>query len=199
MKIISITGLDGSGKTTQAKRLAAVLPQSRMVSVWDLITRAEFKDWSIYCKSPKVEQYVMHLSPLSRSLFIFHAFNEAYEKAMSSTSEYLIFDGYWYKYWAIEQAMGAPKSLGSIWDAQYLKPDFNVFLDLSPEEILKRKKEYSVYETANKLDQIKTFYQIQSSARKILHQLMPETTIKINALNSEENIHQEICRQLHVL
>ncbi len=197
MKTICITGLDGCGKTTQVKLLSEKLPDSRIVSVWDLIKRSEFQSWTIYKNPPDVEQYVANLHPVSRSLFIFHAFDAAYRHALNSEVDYIIFDGYWYKYWAVEQAMGAPETLGQFFSSQYLEPDYTFYLELSMEELLKRKKQISVYEAANQTDKIKAFIDIQARAGEILQTLLPKQTIYLNAVENIETLHQKILKNLN--
>ena len=197
MKTICITGLDGCGKTTQAKLLAEKLPDSRIVSVWDLIKRPEFQSWSIYKMPPDVEQYVANLHPVSRSLFIFHAFDVAYRSALKSGADYIIFDGYWYKYWAVEQAMGAPPALKDFIRQQYLMPDYTFYLMLPLEELLKRKKQISVYEAANQTDKIKAFIDIQARAGEILQSLLPEPSIVLDATENIENLHQKILKKMN--
>ena len=196
MKTICITGLDGCGKSTQAELLAKVLPDSRIVSVWDLIKRPEFQSWTIYQMPPNVEQYVANLQPLSRSMFVFHAFNEAYHRALSSGASYLIFDGYWYKYWAVEQAMGTPEEFGTFLAKQYLIPDKTFYLDLQVDEILKRKEKISVYEAGNQSDKVNAFINFQKKALHIMENLLPEKSISIDATGSIEQIHQNILSNL---
>ena len=196
MKTICITGLDGCGKTTQAKLLAKKIQGSRIVSVWDLIKRQEFQNRTIYKNPPKVEQYVANLHPVSRSLFIFHAFDVAYRHALNSEVDYIIFDGYWYKYWAIEQAMGAPGTLGQFFSTQYLVPDYTFYLDLPLDVLLTRKKQISVYESANQTDKLKAFLDIQTKACTILQTLLPKNTIQINATENIDIIHQKIVKKL---
>ena len=196
-QIISITGLDGCGKSTQAKLLAEKLPESRIVSVWDIIQHPEFQKWSIYQQAPKVENYVMQLHPLSRSLFIFHAFNEAYQKANIYQAEYLIFDGNWYKYWAIEQAMGAPENLGKFLQTQYKQPDFSFYLELEIDDIVQRKQEISVYEGGFNEQKINRFKQIQSQAKNILENLLPAGTHILDARKPPMQLHREILEYIN--
>ncbi len=197
MKTISITGLDGCGKSTQAKLLKAALSGSRIVSVWDIIKRPEFQSWTIYQQPPKVENYVMQLHPLSRSLFIFHAFNEAYQKALNADMDYLIFDGHWYKYWAIERAMGAPVLLQDIFMKQYQKPDYSFYLKLPITDLLQRKKDISVYEGGDVQEQkLKIFSQIQQKAISVLQDILPENTISIDGRQSIDDIHKQIIKHL---
>ncbi len=191
MKIISITGLDGSGKSTQAKLLQKKFPNSRIVSVWDIIKRPEFQSWTIYRQTPDVENYVTNLHPVSRSMFIFHAFNEAYQKAVQSGVAYLIMDGNWHKYWAIEQAMGAPAKLGKFIQSLYPVPDFSFYLELEIDEIVKRKKVISVYEGGHD-NRLEKFRQIQTRAKDILEKILPHYTVRIDARKSIDEIHHEI-------
>ena len=192
---ISITGLDGCGKSTQAKLLKNYLPNARIVSVWDIIKRPEFQSWSIYKMPPDVEQYVYNLHPLSRSFFIFHAFNEAYQKALQSGADYLIFDGNWYKYWAVEQAMGAPENLGDLLNKQYPNPDYNFYLQLPVSKIIKRKKNISIYEGGDK-NRLDNFVKIQTKTKDILEKILPENTIVIDGEQTKEVIHQDILKHI---
>jgi len=189
MKTICITGLDGSGKSTQVKLLADKLPKSRIVSVWDFIVRPEFQEWSIYKMPPDVEKYVVNLSPTARSLFIFHAFHESYVRAMNSDVEYLIFDSYWYKYLAIEEAMGCPKSFSNFLKSQYKEPDFIFYLDLPNKSLPTRKPKISYYESGNK-DKIdyKNFINIQKNAKSVIENFLPDKTICIDAEMDVKNI-----------
>jgi len=198
MKTICITGLDGCGKSTQAKMLSKVLSGSRIVSVWDIIKRPEFQDWSIYKQPPPVEQYVVKLDALSRTFFVFHAFNEAYQRAVNSDADWLIFDGYWFKYWAVEQAMGTPKTLVDFLSEQYIVPDFTYFIDLEIEEIINRKKHLSVYETGNHQNVLQSFKNIQTNAHQILLSLLPDNTLLLDGKQSPEQIHKLITTALKI-
>ena len=197
MKTICITGLDGSGKSTQAKLLQKHLENALIVSVWDIIKRQEFKDWTIYLNPPPVEQYVMNLSPLSRTLFIFHAFNEAYQRALQSEADWLIFDGYWYKYWAVEQAMGSPAELSAFFSKQYLVPDYTFYMDIPVDDILSRKKQLSVYESANDKNAFQILKKIQNTAQDILKSLLPSKTFYIDAKQTKNQINENILKLLN--
>jgi len=189
MKLICITGLDGSGKSTQVKRLSESLPNSRIVSVWDIIRRPEFQPWSIYKSPPDVEKYVMNLSPTSRSLFVFHSFNEAYESALKSDADYLIFDSYWYKYLAIEQAMGCSEDFSDFVKTQYKEPDLVIYLDLPNDQLIHRKPKISYYESGNK-DKIDypNFLRIQKKAKVLIEGFLPTKTVWIDAQMSIDEI-----------
>jgi thymidylate kinase len=196
MKTFCITGLDGSGKSTQAVLLANKLKNSRIVSVWDIIRRKEFQNWTIYKNPPPVEKYVAKLHPVSRSLFIFHAFNEAYQSALKSEAEYLIFDGYWYKYWAVELAMESEHFLTGFWQNQYLIPDFTFYLNLDITQIVKRKKSISEYEGGLNKDKYLKFKSIQQKAQKYLEQLLPDNHYKIDANQEINQIHNQIYNKI---
>ncbi len=193
MKTITITGLDGSGKSTHAKLLAENLPNSRIVSVWDIITRKEFHSWTVYNFPPNVDRYVVNLDALSRSLFIFHAFHEAYQRAMQSDADFLIFDSDWYKYWAVEQAMGAPAAFGDFLKTQYQTSDYIFYLELSVETALKRKHKLSLYESGDiSRPNPEKFLEIQRRAQKIIEDILPEKTIKIDMRKGKDEVHEEI-------
>jgi thymidylate kinase len=194
MKSICITGLDGCGKSTQALLLTKKLKNSRIVSVWDIIKRQEFQNWTIYKNPPPVEKYVAKLHPVSRSLFIFHAFNEAYQTALKSKANYLIFDGYWYKYWAVELAMKSKKDLTGFWQKQYLIPDYTFYLKLDISEIIKRKKNISEYEGGLENNRLQKFISIQQKTKGYIEKLLPENHFIIDGNQKTEIIHQQIYR-----
>jgi thymidylate kinase len=190
---ITITGLDGTGKSTHANWLQTQLPNSTVVSVWDIITKPEFREWSIYNYPPNVEEYIMNLDPASRSMFIFHAFNKAYQHALHSDYEYLIFDSHWYKYWAIEQAMGAPASFGQFLSTLFTHADITFCLDLPIKNVIARKSRISIYEGGNMhTGYSQGFQNIQEKAFPVLKNILPNDTIFISALHTIDDIQSKI-------
>ncbi len=197
MKTIVITGIDGSGKSTQTKLLKQSLNNAETYSVWDLIVHPDYRDWSIYQFPPPVEKYVINLNPVARTLFIFHAFDFAYEQALKSQADYVIFDAYWYKYLAVELAMGTNKNLIEFAKNRYLKPDFCFYLDMQIDELHNRKPKISAYESGLKdhLD-YDNFIKIQKSAKTYLEGFLPENSLTISATKPIDEIHQIIMQNI---
>ncbi len=198
MKKIVITGVDGAGKTTQVNLLKNVLPNVNTMSVWDIVANPQYKPWSIYNGfPPQVEKYVMQLPPLSRTFFIFHAFDFAYKKAMEKKADYLILDGYWYKYLSVELAMGTDEGFLDFIIDMYEEPDLCFYLDLPISKIKERKPVISQYESGTRegID-YNNFLKIQMEAKDFIENMIPEDSVYINALNSVEDIHQEIMKHI---
>ncbi len=198
MKKIVITGVDGAGKTTQVNLLKKVLPNVNTMSVWDIVGNPEYKDWSIYNGfPPEVEKYVMQLPPVSRTFFIFHAFDFAYAKAMEKKADFLILDGYWYKYLSVEMAMGTDEDFIDFIFNRYAEPDISFYLDLPIHKIHERKPEISQYESGTKegIDYA-NFLKIQVEAKALIEEMIPEDSHIIDATQSIEDIHEQIMQKI---
>ena len=198
MKTIVITGVDGSGKTTQVNLLKKVLPNVNTMSVWDIVANPEYKEWSIYNGfPPQVEKYVMQLPPLSRTFFIFHAFDFAYKKAMEKEVDYLILDGYWYKYLSVELAMGTNDGILDFLIDLYEEPDLTFYLDLPISKIKERKPVISQYESGTKegID-YDNFLKIQLVAKDFIENMIPEEAVYIDAMKSIDEIHHIIMKHI---
>ncbi len=194
MKKIVITGVDGAGKTTQVNLLKKVLPNVNTMSVWDIVANPEYKKWSIYNGfPPEVEKYVMQLPPLSRTFFIFHAFDFAYKKAMAKKADFLVLDGYWYKYLSVELAMGTNDGILDFLIDLYEEPDLTFYLDLPISRIQERKPKITQYESGTKegID-YDNFLKIQEEAKDFIENMIPEEAIYIDAMKSIEEIHHQI-------
>ncbi len=197
MKSIVITGIDGSGKTTHAQLIEHLIPGSKIMSVWDIVTNPAYRQWSIYKFPPPVEKYVVNLNPTSRTLFIFHAFDYAYQQAVNSDVSFLIFDSYWYKYLAVELAMGSDSSLIDFIKNRYLEPDMSFYLDLSPTKLIERKRQISLYESGNPEHyDYDNFVRIQKKSKQYLENFLPRDTIWIDADNPIKENHQTILEHI---
>ena len=198
MNTIVITGVDGSGKTTHVNLLKKVLPNVNTMSVWDIVANPEYKEWSIYNGfPPQVEKYVMQLPPLSRTFFIFHAFDFAYKKAMEKEVDYLILDGYWYKYLSVELAMGTNDGILDFLIDLYEEPDLTFYLDLPISKIKERKPVISQYESGTKegID-YDNFLKIQHVAKDFIENMIPEEAVYIDAMKSIDEIHHIIMKHI---
>lgn len=144
-KLICITGLDGTGKSTLVKALATQLPQAVVVSIWDLFGDPTLPVHPFRSKE-EIDQYLCALPVNARVLFLAHAFSGALEKAMRGPHSLLILDGYWYKYFAPELALGADFALVQALVAAYPRPALTVELVLPPSIAAERKGRLSRYE-----------------------------------------------------
>ena len=143
-RLISITGMDGVGKSTLIESLAAKIPDSRLADIWDLlaspISSLPFQN------KRQIDNFLCALTPDSRLLFLAHALTWSIDTAMQSEAKTILFNGYYYKYFASELALGANLPLVSCLAARFPKPDLVIRLELDIAEAVNRKQVLSRYE-----------------------------------------------------
>ena len=83
--IVAITGPDGSGKSTAAAKVAALLDAkhgagaARVASAWDAVAAS-----GLFPSREAVSRYFTGLEPQARCLFILHAMSQSLALASSS-------------------------------------------------------------------------------------------------------------------
>jgi dTMP kinase len=143
-KIICITGIDGAGKTTLTEKIAENFSSVHVSNIWDLLDNPA---QSIPFKSKKeIDDFLCELTPDSRLLFMSHALKYSIDKALSSDKEYILANGYYYKYFATELVLGANIELIKSLEKFFPKPDIVIDLVIDAENALLRKKYLSRYE-----------------------------------------------------
>ena len=136
-KFIVIEGLDGSGKTTQAKLLASRLSQSHRA-----LYTAEPSQGKIgtYIRRACLYEKRRLLNTVEALLFaadrIEHVENEI--KPALVDGQLVISDRYLYSSLAYQGSAGLSIAWISEINKHALKPDFAVFIDVPPENVLKR-------------------------------------------------------------
>jgi dTMP kinase len=140
MKIIAITGTDGTGKSTLCSNLCVKYPNFREVSIWDAM------NGSLFHTKKDIDTYLCSLSPNARLLFLSHALMQAFDIAQKSEVQVLLLNGYYYKYFASELALGADQSLVNKMMATFPVPDLIIELVGTPEVSFARKEKLSRYE-----------------------------------------------------
>ena len=108
MKLIAITGTDGTGKSTLCRNLCAKYSTFKEVSIWDAMSG------SLFHSKKDIDEYLCSLSANARLLFLSHALIQALDMAGKSKVEVLLLNGYYYKYFASELALGADLELSLI-------------------------------------------------------------------------------------
>ncbi|MFT5820928.1 MAG: dTMP kinase [Crocinitomix sp.] len=142
-KLIVVTGIDGSGKTTLVEALAQNIPNSVIANAWQC-----FGDNQPLFKSKEhVYEYMQTLTPNSRVLFLAHAVRYGLEKALATNAETVLIDGYYFKYFGPELALGADLNLIKGLASSFPKPDKIICLELSPADASARKENvFTAYE-----------------------------------------------------
>jgi thymidylate kinase len=119
-KIICITGMDGTGKSTLIKGLKEHLDSCYVATIWDLMA-SPVKGLPFKSKQ-EIDNFLCELSPDSRLLFLAHAMKYAIDKALLSSVNNILIDSYYYKYFASELALGAVEALTGSWQKYFLNP-----------------------------------------------------------------------------
>ena len=108
-KLIAVTGLDGTGKSTLLKHLKVAYPEAYFATIWDLFSASE--NTSLFQSRYAIDKYICALTPNSRLLFLMHALRFSTDRAIACDAKIVILDGYVYKYLASEIALGADEAL----------------------------------------------------------------------------------------
>lgn len=158
-KLIVITGSDGSGKSTLTKCLLGKSNRLREVSIWDAM------DPNLFKTKADIDNYLCTLTANARALFLAHALVQGLEKAEESSAEVLVANGYYYKYFASELALGADGELIKKLSSFFPKPDFVIKLEVDSSVAFKRKERLSRYECGLKKPSEETFVSFQKLAK----------------------------------
>lgn len=156
---ICVEGLDGSGKTTQAKRLVRALRREG----FDAVYTTEPSDGKI---GKLVRRFVLDREervPIALEALLFAADRvdhlETAIKPLLEQGKVVVCDRYVYSSLAYQGAAGLDLAwIGSI-NRFALKPDRALFIDVDPELVLKRlKRKRTVMENAENLTKVREIY-----------------------------------------
>lgn len=195
-KIVCITGMDGTGKSTLVKKLSETFPSSFVSNIWDIIEG----DMKIVLFQSKrdIDSYLCSLSPDSRLLFLAHALKFSIDRALSFDNEIIIINAYYYKYFATELALGASEKLVSALIDNFPDPTCVIHLSLPPEMAAARKDVYSRYECGiSKKPNSSEFIEFQNKVATKWDKFSSNTWHKIDARLSVEQITQESIRLIN--
>ncbi len=140
MKIFVITGMDGVGKSTIVKRLLDDNPRLHHATIWDAMNESSFSSKS------EVDDYLCSLSTKNRLLFLNNALMKSLEKSKMLKNEFLLFDSYYFKYFASELCLGASKETVTQLMNEYPIPSLVIELSLDVLNASTRKEKFSKYE-----------------------------------------------------
>ena len=155
---IVIEGLDGSGKTTQAKFLAKKLEKTHKV----LVT-AEPSLGKIGTFIREDCLYEDKRLPTEAEALLFaadrieHMYNEV--KPALDDGKLVICDRYIYSSLAYQGSAGLSLDWIKTINARALQPDFGIFIDVSPEKVIERlQRKKSVMETLETQQRVREVY-----------------------------------------
>ncbi len=184
-KFIALCGLDGCGKTTQAKLLLSWFNKKRLKSSYTVeptngpIGRLIRKE--ILRKNNK-------MSPQAEGLLFgadraYHLYNQAIPRLKKS--HYVLSDRYVFSSIAYQGARGA--DIDWLWKINEfaIKPDLAIFIDIEPDIGIKRK--------GDDLDNFEKVKDLQKDVRKVFLDLVKEKfLIKVEGSQDKHEVHKEI-------
>lgn len=149
-KTIVLTGPDGSGKSTLASLLNSHFSEMgaavAQVTIWDAIHTT-----NRFSSKAEVLQHLDMLKSLDRTKFILESFKRAIDWSSRQPWDVRIIDGHWYKYAAVEMALGqcwaTIKPMLIELGLLHEKIDHQFYLQISPKLALKRKESITPYES----------------------------------------------------
>lgn len=184
-KMIVITGIDGTGKSTLIKTILDTGFKAKEITIWDAM------DPSVFQSKKQVGQFLSSLNSNARLLFLSHALVQAYEKAKQSDHEILIFNAYYFKYFASERVYGADKNLIASLISFFPKPDLVIELVLDEELCFERKNEVTAYECGFQQPDKESFIRFQSSVIKQWNEFDKTSWLTVSSLESPSSVAEK--------
>lgn len=143
-KIVCITGMDGTGKSTLIRSLKPDFPNAQIATIWDAFTQSD--NGLAFESKQAIDEYLCRQGPDARLMFLAHAMKQALDIALMTNPELLFVNGYYYKYFASELALGAPLKLVKALAKAFPTPDLVLHLELPIALAAARKTRWSRYE-----------------------------------------------------
>lgn len=143
--IVALDGPDGAGKSTQVRELVAwARSEGRTAAVvgkWDVFRPGVVPHARFLRGTDQVDlrTCIAEMPSPARMLFLGWMNTAAATRARQATEDLVILDGYWAKHAAAELLAGCPPALVHAITAAIAPVDHVVYLDVTPEEALRRK------------------------------------------------------------
>lgn len=199
-KYICITGPDGSGKSTLISGVMEKIRtetdlRTELISIWDMLLYApEFQSAIGFSSKEELDRYLQLLSPVSRSLFLFHVLNQSMEIAAKKEADLFLVDSYWYKYYATEIAHGADKDIIFPITSIFKEPDLTCYINVTPRLAFSRKEKCSGYEIGYAPAHTEeAFIRFQTPAYEVFQELARQNGwIQLNGTNRPETLVDQL-------
>lgn len=188
-KLICITGMDGSGKSTVISKLLKRYDNAIECSVWNPFYNPKTK---IFESKNKLFNYLFQLNTDARLLFITHALSQSINNAIKSGRSHIFINAYYYKYFSSELCMGADKNLIKNLGQFFIKEDFTVLLNISPQETYKRKQSITKYECGMRPNNENNFINFQSECLKTMGDYATPNWLQVDATQDIDKIIERI-------
>lgn len=186
--LICITGMDGTGKTTLTTHLNEYYPDSYVSDIWDLMKLDS--QCLPFSNKKAVDNFLCSLTPDSRLLFLAHTLKYATDKALKSNNNLIILNGYYYKYFASELALGADESLVDSLVNYFPKPHLIIKLTTPIEDAANRKSMLSKYECGLNNATINNFIDFQRKIAKTWNRFKEQKQIQIATTIDKESVFE---------
>lgn len=113
-----------------------------MSNIWEAMASKH----GLFKTKQDIDDYLCSLTPDSRAIFLAHALRFSLDQALKSDAEFILMDGYCYKYFAPELTLGANELLIDALVSTFPVPDLTICLEASVELTSSRKDEITRYE-----------------------------------------------------
>jgi dTMP kinase len=150
--IIAFAGCDGAGKSTQIADLGRWLGEAglgvEVIDRWDILDGAKYPECR-FLRSSRDEVRVANseMEGPSRAMFLFWTMSVAAQRIdPRDPARVWLVDGYWMKHAAAELEYGCDPAWIDATVRCFPPADLTLYLDVTPEEALRRKPELTPYE-----------------------------------------------------
>jgi dTMP kinase len=156
--LIAFTGCDGAGKSTLVENVRQELMARghavTIVDKWDIFDVALFPECRfIGCDLEELRVCIAEMDGISRALFLFWSIAIALTRhELHDPTRVFLLDGYWMKHAAAEIEYGCDESWVLDTVGRMPVPDLTIYLDVTPEVAVVRKKSFTPYECARRPD-----------------------------------------------
>lgn len=152
--LVAFAGCDGAGKSTQVGRVRQWLEergwQAEVIDRWDILDPEKFPECR-FIRSSREEVRVCNseMEGLSRAMFLFWTISLTLRKLdLRDPSRVYLSDGYWMKHAVAEIEFGCDPGWIKATVSCLPPADVTLYLDVEPEEALRRKPYLTPYECA---------------------------------------------------